>query len=119
MKSIVDNCYTYYTDSTQEELNLMNSILDGVKLDNKKDLLSTIDKVLELPINKQIHFVHAVLDKLYTLSSDTEENKNIESFLANKSFDKHRHTIMCFVSNPEKLKMYEKKLGIRLVDSNE
>ena len=123
MNKIVKDQYTYYAYSPQEETDLMNSILKNIDLKNKDELFSVTDKVLNLPINEQIHFIHCVVDTMYELSGDSITNTNIEKFLAQKVFNIHRSVIDDVIDsddiNKTKNSENEKMLNIKIIDSGE
>lgn len=125
MNKILKGTYTYYSESPQEEIDLMNSVLNNVNISDTS-ILNITSKVLELPFNEQVHFVHGVLDKIYHLTNDSEENKNIEKFLAQSTFEIHRDVIMALVEYYEtsndkmnEISKLENLLNLKIIDSNE
>lgn len=123
---IIEGTYSYYYESPQEEIELTNSILKDVNLENKEELLKSTEKILELPVDKQMHIIHCVLDTMYKLSDETGKNDNIASFLAQKVFSTYREILGLIVNDDltseekiEKIEFFENELNIKIIDGNE
>lgn len=115
--------YTYYGASTQEERDLTGKIFNDVNLSDLTAVLDKTNSVLELPFDEQIKIVHCVVDTLYGFD-DSIKNKNIEKFLAQPVFSKHREIIFNFVvdlteeEKEAKIKKFELEFNIKLQDGD-
>ena len=125
MSKIIEGQYTFYCGSPQEELDIVDKIFEGVNFDKEEELFGTTEKVLNLPVNEQIHFIHGVVDTMYPLNDKNNQDLNIEKFLAQHVFNKHRNAIMSMVDDLTedariiKIAEFENELNIKLVDSGE
>lgn len=117
--------YIYYGSASQEEIDLVESILNGVNLKEKEEIAKTNSKVLELPFNEQVHFVHGVIDTKFNLDEEgkTSEFDNISNFIGQDIFKIHRTVIYKIVdsyNSPDEkiyeLSYMENLLGIKIVD---
>ena len=77
MKVIKKGVYKYFPHSPKEEIDLTNSLFANVNFENKDDVFSVTEKVLNLPINEQVHVIHSIVDVMYDLSSDSKTTMNI------------------------------------------
>ena len=125
--------YCYYIDSPQDEIDFTDSVLDGenvfssTELDKKEDLKKLTDKVLSLPIEQQLHFIHCVLNEMYSYGDDTILNDNLTKFLSQRAFSETREFMLTIVDNDidekerlKKLSKFENEFGIKMKDcSNE
>jgi len=118
----MDNTYTYFGSSTQEEIELTNSILKNINIENKDELLNVTDSITELPFNKQLHVVHCILDTLYTKFMEPDlKTENVGLLLSQKTFNTHRDIIMTIVDEDlseeertQKLTDFENTFNIKI-----
>ena len=126
--TIVDEVFTLYCGISDDEVNLMNDILNNTDLRSKAELFNITNKVLSLPINKQLYFINCVLNSHFSLTNKSVISDNVMLFLAQKCFNLHREVIMLLVDNDAdqtdytnftiwqfKIGKLEKKLGIKLI----
>ena len=101
---IIDGTFIWYYNSVNAEIELRDSVLDGLDFYNKKNIPIITKKVLQLPINKQLYFFRCVIAEMYDdLCEENDINKNVKVFLAQDEFKKHREVIMAFVNYEEEL----------------
>lgn len=118
------NTYTYFTKTTQEEIELTNSILKDINIDNKDELFNVTKEITSLTMNKQLQIFHCILDSMYSVfnsTSETIKNKNIESFLGQDDFKPCRSILLTIVDEDlsekdrnEKIMNFEKEFDIKI-----
>ena len=119
MKVIKKGVYKYFPNSPKEEIDLTNSLFLNVNFENKDEVFSVTEKVLNLPINEQVHVIHSIVDVMYDLSSDSETNENIGKFLAQEVFKNHRDAIYAIVTPGSNVKKFETLLNIKIADCSD
>jgi hypothetical protein len=102
--------YTYFYESPKSEIDLLNSLIKDVNLENKEELLGITDKVFKLYFTEQLHVIHCILVTMYSLSDDSIKNKNVESFLAQKVFKVHGDILNTIVDDDEDRNIWEEKI---------
>lgn len=119
--------YVYHGSVSQEEIDLVESILNGVNLKEKEEIAKTNSKVLELPFNEQLHFIHGVINTKFNLNEEGKisEFDNIRNFIDQDIFKIHRTVIYkiadSYNSPDEKIYEFsymENLLGINIVDGD-
>jgi len=122
---ITEGTYTFYAETPQSELDLIKNTLNVEKEEDFStlDLDDAVKKTLSLKTNEQIHLLHGILDRFYSLSNDIETEKKVENFLSRKEFKSLRDVLSAIVETyetekekVEKLNTIEIELGIKIVD---
>ena len=113
---IVDGVYTVYIHSDAEK-ELVDTVLGSLDLYNRDDHFTITQRVLTLPINKQLHFIQYVLDNYVTLYSNDPRSLIVDIFLAQSDFNLLRRVLLsCAVDSKTKIKEYENQLEIKIVN---
>jgi hypothetical protein len=120
MNKIKKNTYTYFDNiigESQDEANLVNSLLTDSSFSKKEELS---EKVLKLPFNEQVHAIHYILANMYVLATEesNKKNKEIEEFLALPAFIDHRSIILSIIDK-KNCSNFEKKYNIKIVLSTD
>lgn len=104
--------YKYFYSSPKSEIDLVNSLIKDVNLENKEEFFNITDDILKLSFDKQMQVIHCILDTMYPLSKDcdTIKAKNVESFLAQKVFKEHRKILYTIVDDYNDKSVMESKI---------
>ena len=112
--------YNYHLESTDEEIQLKDSILTE-EIKKNRDVETATNNILKLSFVKQLQIVHGTLDKEYSINNTDDEYVTfIGKLLGQKCFNDHRSIILKLVNNDEsteKLKEFEEKYNINIVDT--
>jgi hypothetical protein len=111
--------YTYFFLDSKIEDKFTKSIVD-VTVDF--DIDEVVKKIIELPMNEQIHVLHNFLDSYYDLVNSDSLNRKLEKLLKRKEFKQHYSLLKTIIYSEDtldskfKLKMskFEKKLGVKI-----
>jgi hypothetical protein len=60
------------SELSDEQKNYVNSLLTDIDTTEKDSHLKLVEKVINLPIDKQLHVIYGILDNFYTLSPDSQ-----------------------------------------------
>ena len=93
MEHIIDGVFTNFIETIQDEIELAKSILGDIKLDSKKSFLNVTDKVLNLPIEKQLYFLRYIVEN----SDLREDNENIIEFWHQDCFKDQTRVLVALV----------------------
>ena len=144
---LTDGVFIHHHFSCKEEDELRNSfineqnILSSTEVDSKENLIKATEAFLSLPVEKQLHIIHSLLDLYGYTNNDSILDKNIEAFLGRPKLDTLRNVIYTIVNDYwleaepeaewdsdeedledserlEKLKEFENELGIKIVISD-
>jgi len=124
MEHIVDGVFTVFYHENQDEAKLVKSILNGAKLDKELN-----NKVLNLTIEKQLHFINYLVttsefgddaDGVHRLSSPIADIFDIGEFLDQDCFKEQKELLVALfataegsggVDNEEDRIVYEKTIS--------
>ena len=73
---IIDGTFTLNSgqdsELSEDQKNYVDNLLADIDINEKNSHLKLVEKVINLPIDKQLHVIYAILDNFYTLSSDSQ-----------------------------------------------
>ena len=123
---LIENTYQFFCGNSIEEKTITDKLLEGIDIteDTKENAQIITNKILDQPINLQIHIISDILNEYYELSdiSNKPTSKLFQKVLSNRAFDNHRKVIYIFVDKEdmtneefsEELEKLKQILGIEI-----